>query len=176
MTEKKCIFCDLIKEGRANPIYEDDKIIAMLDINPASAGHILVMPKEHYPIIEQIPDPLIGKLFTISNKLSTAVFESLNSLGTNIMINNGISAGQKAAHSMIHIIPRRENDGIDFAWQPKQLNEEEMSTIELQLKEQTKNIGEFEQEAKDPVNMDNKAKEIESDPENYQLKQMDRIP
>src|SRR3989338_5285393 len=104
------------------------------------------MPKNHYPILEQVPDIEIGRLFQASNKISSAIFESLGVQGTNIFVANGIPAGQTVAHFTINVIPRKENDGINLQWQPKQLNEEEISTIELKLKEQTKNMGLFEEE------------------------------
>jgi len=118
---------------------------------------------------------LIAHLSKITNKISIAVFEALQAKGTNILIQNGITAGQKTNHFMIHIIPRKENDGLDFQWQPKQLNQEQMSTIELNLKEATKGIGDFEKEEKKPVRLDKKIEKIDKE-ENYLIKQLNRIP
>ncbi len=158
-------------------LYEDDKVIAFLD--PSYLGKIMLMPKEHYPIIENVPDFVVGHLFEVANKLSKALFEGLNATGTNIIVNNGVSAGQTIPHFCISIVPRRENDGINLQWQPKQLSDDEMSTVELQLKEEAKNIGSFEGEKKEPVNMDEKTEKIEEkegDEENYLIKQLRRIP
>ena len=104
-----------------------------------------------------------------------AVFEILQAKGTNILIQNGVAAGQKTNHFMVHIIARKENDGLDFQWQSKQLNEEEMSTIELKLKEGTKGIGNFEKEEKKPVKIDKEIERIDKE-ENYLIKQLNRIP
>ena len=77
---------------------------------------------------------------------------------------------------MINIIPRRENDGMDFQWAPKQLNEEEMSTIELQIKEYTEKIAGFEEETKEPEKLDKEEEKIEAKKDDYTMKQFDRIP
>lgn len=142
MSKENCLLCQII-DGKvpSKKIYEDDKVIAILDINGANPGHSFVIPKNHYPIMEQIPDEEIENLFNVANKVSSAIFENLNVQGTNIFITNGVPAGQTVAHFMIHVIPRKENDGISLTWEPKQLSEEEMSTIELKIKEQAGSIG-----------------------------------
>jgi len=177
MSQKNnCEFCEIInKKKDAKRIFEDEKAIAILSPNPCCAGHILLMPKEHFSIVEQVPDYLIAHLSKITNKISIAVFEALQAKGTYILIQNGIAAGQKSNHFMIHIIPRKENDGLDFQWQPKQLNQEEMSTIELNLKEATKGIGDFKKEEEKPVKLDKEIEKIDKE-ENYLIKQLDRIP
>jgi histidine triad (HIT) family protein len=149
MAKESCLICQIIS-GRvpSKKVFEDDTILAVLDVNGANPGHCFVMPKEHYPIIEQVPDLEIGKIFNVANKISTSVFETLKTQGTNIFVANGIPAGQTVAHFMVNVIPRFEKDGINLQWEPKQLDEEEMSTVELKLKEQTKNIGGFEKEEK----------------------------
>ena len=138
----ECVICQII-DGKipSKKLYEDDEVLVFLDFNGATSGHTFVVPKEHYPIYEQIPDELVGKLFSISNKVSTALFESLQVQGTNIFVTNGVSAGQSVAHFVINIVPRKEGDGIDLQWQPRQLSEEEMSTVELKIKEGTQNMG-----------------------------------
>ena len=177
MSQKNnCEFCQIIgKKINAKRIFEDEETLAILSPNPCCAGHILLMPKEHFSIIEQVPDYVIAHLSKLVNKISIAVFEVLQAKGTNILIHNGITAGQKTNHFMIHIIPRKENDGLDFQWQPKQLNEEQMSTIELKLKEESKGIGEFEKEEKKPVRLDKEIEKIDKE-ENYLIKQLNRIP
>ena len=177
MSQKNnCNFCEIInKKKDAKRIFEDEKALAILSPNPCCAGHILLMPKEHFSIIEQVPDYLIAHLSKITNKISIAIFEVLQAKGTNILMHNGVAAGQKTNHFMIHIIPRKENDGLDFQWQPKQLNEEQMSTIELNLKEAAKGIGDFEKEEKKPVMLDKEIEKIDKE-ENYLIKQLNRIP
>lgn len=175
--KEKCIICQIV--GGAVPskkVYEDDLVMAVLDVNGANPGHCFIMPKNHYPIIEQVPDSEIGKMFQVSNKISTAIFETLGAQGTNIFVANGIPAGQTVAHFMINVIPRKENDGINLQWQPKQLSEEEMSTVELKLKEQSKNIGNFEKEKKAPKISAPKPVVLSDEEEEYFSRQIRRIP
>ncbi len=176
--EERCEFCDLIKQKK-HLLFENDNIYVMHDPSPAALGHLLVLPKKHFQIIEQIPDYLVGELFTAANKASTTIFEALKAQGTNIMLQNGVAAGQKNSHLIIHVIPRRQEDGLNLMWQPKQFNEEEMSTVELQIKEQAKNIGGFEkEEKKKPVEIKDDLEQIseEDEKENYMIKQLRRIP
>jgi histidine triad (HIT) family protein len=172
-----CDFCELIKQKK-NLIYEDDQIFVMHAPKPASIGHVLVLPKEHVMIIEQMHDYTVAEIFQKINKISTAVFESLGAHGTNIIVQNGVAAGQNCSHLIIHLIARREGDGIDFAWQPRQLSEEEMSTVELNLKESAKNIGGFEKKPAKPIELKTEVKKIKEDDkeENYMIKQLQRIP
>ncbi|MBI2654213.1 HIT domain-containing protein [Candidatus Woesearchaeota archaeon] len=172
-----CIVCGIIENKiPSKKVYEDDLVLAVLDVNGANAGHCFVMPKNHYSILEQVPDIEIGRLFQASNKISSAIFESLGAQGTNIFVTNGVPAGQTVAHFTINVIPRKENDGINLQWQPKQMSEEEMSTVELKLKEQTKNIGYFEKEEKKPRIHAPKQVVLSEEEEEYFTKQMRRLP
>ncbi len=161
---------------KGEALFEDDKLAVVPSRRPASRGHILVIPKEHYTILEQIPDFLAGHLFSTANRASTKIFETLRVHGTNIMIENGIAAGQRIAHFAINIIPRSENDGIGFVWQPKQVSDDEMSAAELQLKEHTKNIGIFQKEEKKALEFNDKEEVMPGDEGDYILRQLRRIP
>ena len=179
MAESTCIFCRTVEgKTKLEKVYEDEKLLAVLHPTPSAKGHILVFPKKHYQIVEQMPDYEIGNLFQKINKLSIAAFEGVKAQGTNIIIQNGVSAGQKIPHVCVHVIPRIENDGLNFQWQPKQLSEEEMSTVELKVKEETANIGGFEtEEKKEPIQLEEKREKIkEGEEENYLIKQLRRIP
>ncbi|MFC1691211.1 HIT family protein [Nanoarchaeota archaeon] len=175
----QCPICDLVtKKISSNKIYEDKDVVAFIDPNPVSQGHIMVMPKEHFPIMEQVPDELLAKTFQVTNLLSIALFEAVNAKGTNILINNGPAAGQDWAHFMINIIPRNENDGINFDWQPKQIAEEEMSQIELSLKSQFQPSQEAAAapSAAQPQTEAPKKEVHKDDGENYLVKQLHRRP
>jgi len=172
---KKCEICEIIKSKKGK-VYEDDKVFAFLAQNPASTGHVIITSKEHHPILEQIPDFVVGDLFTKANKISMAAFETIGAEGTNLIMQNGVAAGQKHNHAILHIIPRRENDGLNLTWKPRQLEEEEMSTIELKVKKETEGVGAFEQEEEKPVEVKGPEK-IETGPEeDYLLKQLERLP
>lgn len=113
--KKQCIFCHII-EGKipSKKVYEDDKIIAILDINPATPGHVLVMPKEHYMIMPQMAEEDIKHIYITAKVISQAQLRGLSVEGTNVFIANGYVAGQKAQHFMLHVIPRLQNDGLNF--------------------------------------------------------------
>lgn len=128
--KKQCIFCQII-EGKvqSKKIYEDEFCLGILDINPANPGHILLITREHYSIMPQIPDKEIEHIFRVSKSLSNSLLRSVEAQGTNIIVANGVAAGQKAQHFMVHIIPRKEHDGINFALPQKTLSQEEIDGI-----------------------------------------------
>jgi histidine triad (HIT) family protein len=190
----ECMGCEWVKE--AEKLYEDERVIAFLAEEAISAGHVIVLLKKHYTILEQVPDYEVSHLAKIANKLSIVLFESLKIQGTNMLIQNGIAAHQTIPHLMIHIVPRLENDGLNFQWRPRQLSEEEMSTIELQLKDAAKTVGSIEKEKPKPIDLDKKPEEFkslqkkdggtpesaqdgqENQPEeiNYLIRQLERLP
>jgi histidine triad (HIT) family protein len=173
-----CEICNLIKTA-TDKVFEDDKVFAVLPSKGVTAGHIIVTTKEHYPIIENIPDELISHVFKIANKLSTITFESLGAQGTNILVNNGLDAGQKFPHMVVHIIPRRENDNLNLSWQPMQANPEELPIIEEKIKAffntpAIETIGETPlPPGEQPERLDDSK---EGDEENYLMKSLRRIP
>ncbi len=170
----ECTICSIIKDKK-EVIYEDSRIAAFLHPSPAAKGHIIVTSVEHFAIMEQVPDFVMNELFVKANKISTACFEGIGAEGTNIIIRNGIAAGQNQNHFTIDVIPRNENDGLNFAWATKKLSEEEMSTVELRLKEHASRIGEFEKEKQKPLEME-KPEELPGDEEDYMIRQLRRMP
>jgi len=169
-----CEICEQIK-SRKGLLYEDSDIVALLAPKPTSVGHVYVVPKKHTPILEQIPDHVIGNMFAKANKISMASFESLGVQGTNLLIQNGLPAGQHHSHCILHVIPRKEGDGLNLMWQPKQLTEEEMSTAEIQIKENTSQVGVFEKKTEKPIEIE-KPQEIEDEDEDYRTKHLERLP
>ncbi len=180
-TRESCLICQIA--GNSIPsykIYEDDMALAVLDVNGSNPGHCFVMPKNHYPIIEQVPDAELSHLFLVANRISSSLFENLKAPGTNVFVTNGIPAGQTVAHFTINVIPRKENDGINLQWKPKQLTEEEMSTVELKLREQLKNIGiKKAEKAERPIAAAARAEQMhisDDDEDDYFVRQMRKIP
>ena len=128
--KKQCVFCQIIAgKVQSKKIYEDEKVIVLMDINPANPGHALLMTKEHYSIMPQIPDDEIAYVFMVAKSLSNSMLRSIDAQGTNIIVANGIAAGQRAQHFMAHIIPRKENDGIDFVLPQKTIEEKEIESV-----------------------------------------------
>jgi len=105
-----CIFCKIVKrEIPAKVIYEDEKTMAFLDINPRSKGHTLVIPKEHYETFEELPeDTALALIRTIKKVLE--ILKPLNFDGYNILNNNKPTAGQEVPHLHFHIIPRYKDE------------------------------------------------------------------
>lgn len=109
-----CIFCKIVKgEIHSYKIYEDDDVYAFLDINPVSRGHTLVVPKEHYADIFEIPEDLLSKVNIVVKKLSSRIKERLECDGINILQNNGSCAGQTVLHYHVHIQPVYVDSKID---------------------------------------------------------------
>jgi len=132
--KQNCIFCQIVS-GKVNSkkIYEDDKCLAILDINPANPGHVLLMPKEHYAIMPLIPEDIIRHLFMTSKQFSAALLRALGAQGTNIFVANGAAAGQKAQHFMIHIIPRMEKDNLGLDVKGKKVSEKILEDVRKAL-------------------------------------------
>lgn len=113
LQKQNCIFCKIAdKQVPAKIVHEDSDNLCILDINPASEGHILVYPKKHYMILPHIPDDALSKLFKDVKLMSHTLLKALQCRGTTIFIANGAAAGQRAPHVLIHVFPRRENDGL----------------------------------------------------------------
>ena len=168
-----CLFCDMIQKNEG-VVYSDSHIVALLHPLPATVGHVVVMPREHIPIFENIPDYRVADLMKKAKKISVGVFETIKCEGTNVMIQSGVAAGQKYAHAMVHIIPRQEGDNLPLGWKPRQFNEEELSVVELKLKEAAKDIGAFEKEQAKPKEV--KAPEKISGEKDYLVKGWERVP
>jgi histidine triad (HIT) family protein len=100
-----------------------------LDINPANPGHTLLMTKEHYSIMPQIPDDEVAHVFMAAKSLSNSMLRSIDVQGTNLIVANGIAAGQRAQHFMVHVIPRKENDNINFILPQKTMGQNEVEEI-----------------------------------------------
>ncbi len=130
---QQCVFCQIIA-GKipSQKVYENEEMMAILDINPASKGHLLLMPREHYAIMPQIPDQMVGRLMVMAKKLSQALLKGLKVEGTNVFVANGLAAGQRSQHFIIHIIPRREGDGI-MALQDKFISKEMQQKVVMSI-------------------------------------------
>jgi histidine triad (HIT) family protein len=116
LQRKNCVFCQ-IASGKipSRKVFEDEKCVAVLDISPANLGHMLLLPKDHYSVMPQLPDELTGHLFNVAKHLSQAALKAFKLKGTTIFVANGMAAGQKAPHVLIHVIPRAFEDGIDLS-------------------------------------------------------------
>lgn len=130
-----CIFCKIIaREIPASIIYEDDSSIAFLDTRPINPGHTLLVPKEHYKNLYDMPDELLSSFMPAIKKLAIAIKKAVGADGINIGMNNDGAAGQIVMHHHTHIIPRYSNDGYQH-WKGKEYANKE---IELETAEKIK--------------------------------------
>jgi histidine triad (HIT) family protein len=173
----ECIYCEIVKNKKACIIYEDGDSIAFLPDDVITPGHIKLIPKEHFPIIEFVPDNIVGSMFNTANKLSEICFQLFKAQGTNIFIQNGPNSGQSVGHFSIDIIPRQENDGLDLSWEPKQASKDDLSTAELMLKPCCEVI-EVNKNDKSPVEIktENETITVKEGEIDYQIESLNRMP
>jgi len=112
-----CIFCKIIKgDIPAHKLYEDENILAFLDISPVSQGHCLVVPKDHYDRLDDCPADTVAAIGRKIGSIAQAIVAATDAEGYNLLNNNGRCAGQIVEHVHFHIIPRRDGDGIFIPW------------------------------------------------------------
>jgi len=116
----ECIFCNIINHNaEAEIVFEDDNIVAFLDIQPINFGHTLIVPKKHYDNFLTIPSSELTNITIATQYIAGAVKRSVNADGFNVITNNGGSAGQTVYHFHFHIIPRFDED---FNFKPRLKN------------------------------------------------------
>lgn len=116
-SDADCIFCKIVAgQIPCHKLYENDCVLAFLDIGPLSRGHCLVIPKEHYTTIDQMPADLASACAAVLPKLSKAIVTATGAAGWNVLQNNGAIAGQEVNHVHFHIIPRADGDGLGYRW------------------------------------------------------------
>ncbi|XP_058206107.1 adenylylsulfatase HINT3 [Rhododendron vialii] len=109
--ERDCVFCRIIRgESPALKLYEDDVCLCILDTNPVSRGHSLIIPKSHFPCLQATPPPVIGAMCSKVPFISNAVVKATGCDSYNLLVNNGAAAGQVIFHTHLHIIPRKARD------------------------------------------------------------------
>ncbi len=117
MKSADCIFCKIAdKQIPSTLVYEDDLVLAFLDIGPISDGHTLVIPKEHFATFDRCPPEMLGEICSRLGKIAAAVQKAVGCDGYNVLCNNGRAAGQVIEHLHFHIIPRNTGDGVLSQW------------------------------------------------------------
>ena len=130
MTKSDCIFCKIANgEIPTRSIYEDENFNVILDMNPATKGHALILPKAHADSLYDLPDGVGTKLIPLAKKLVTDMTQVLKCDGFNLVQNNGEAAGQTVKHFHLHLIPRYVNDGQKILWTPTTPSAEELDAI-----------------------------------------------
>ena len=157
-------------------VYEDERTFAILSDDPKVLGHIMIFPKEHVKDISQVSEEMITHYFFVASFSATAVFEGLGAQGTNIIVNNGSNSERRFSHFCINVLPRKQEDGIEFKWEAKKdINLEE---IQSRIKDKAFTIGKEkkEEEKKPEITKEKEEEKISSEEENYMIKQLKRIP
>jgi histidine triad (HIT) family protein len=132
-----CPFCAIVaEEAPAYRVYEDENTVAFLDIDPVSRGHTLVVPRDHYETLTEMPDATTGATFSAARTVAEAIEESLEPAGLNLVQSNGEAAGQDVFHVHVHLIPRSEDDGITFAPSRREMHDEEATAVAGEIREE----------------------------------------
>ena len=130
MKDNNCIFCKLAAgDIPTNSIYEDEDFKVILDVGPATRGHALILPKDHYPNLYELSNETASKIMILAKKMATEMTEKLACDGFNLIQNNGEAAGQTIFHFHIHLIPRYNNDSVGSLWGPGVTTQEDLEKI-----------------------------------------------
>ena len=130
MKDCNCIFCKIANgEIPSSTVYEDEDFRVILDLGPASKGHALILPKEHFKDVTELDPKIAAKVLPLGAKLGTAMKKSLGCAGFNLVQNNGEAAGQTVFHFHMHLIPRYENDNAGILWEPGETTPEDMAEV-----------------------------------------------
>jgi histidine triad (HIT) family protein len=112
-----CIFCKIVAgEIPSTRVYEDDEVLAFMDIGPLVKGHTLVIPRAHHDPLIATPEPLLARLIGVVRRVAAAQVKGLGAEGVNVTQANGACAGQVVPHIHFHVIPRYRDDGYSFNW------------------------------------------------------------
>ena len=121
MKDSNCIFCKIANgEIPSRTIEENDMFKVVLDVGPATKGHALILPKDHYTNLYDLPEDVAAEVYKMAKKIALRMKEKLGCDGVNIVQNNEEAAGQTVFHFHMHVIPRYKEDGQAIGWRPGQ--------------------------------------------------------
>lgn len=130
MKDDNCIFCKIANgEIPSATLYEDEDFRVILDLAPASKGHALILPKEHFANLYELDDAVAAKALVTAKKVIKAMTDVLGCDGYNVIQNNGESAGQTVFHFHMHLIPRYKDDNVGIKWNMGKLTDEDRDEI-----------------------------------------------
>lgn len=136
MKVDNCIFCKILADEIPSAVvYEDELFRAILDVNPAARGHVIILPKNHAANLFELPDEEASGILIVAKKIAAAMMKAYHCDGINILQNNGEAAGQTVFHLHVHVIPRFEGDTdhINIGWRPGD-TPEDLQTIADEIK------------------------------------------
>ena len=128
-----CLFCKIVS-GKipSHKVFENDDILAFLDINPVNPGHTLVVPKKHFADMSDTPEEILCKMISTAKMIGAKIMDELGADGYNLGLNNKPAAGQVVGHVHLHIMPRYKGDNLKL-WPGQNTNEEELDKIAQKL-------------------------------------------
>ncbi len=130
MVDRECIFCKIAAgEIPAATVYEDEDFRVILDLGPATRGHALILPKEHFKDLCELDEKVAARVLPLAGKVGVAMKKALGCSGFNVVQNNGASAGQTVFHFHVHIIPRYEDGPAIVTWDPGKADSQELAEI-----------------------------------------------
>ncbi len=132
----ECIFCAIV-DGKipSAKVYENDHVFAFMDIAPANPGHLLIIPKQHYRNIFDMPVDVGSKIMEAAVLLANAIKDTLKPDGLNLFQSNEPAAFQTVYHFHLHLIPRWEKDPLRLPWKPSEGNIEEINNIAVKIQQ-----------------------------------------
>lgn len=134
MKDENCIFCKIANgEIPSRTIYEDEQFRVFLDLSPAAKGHALIVPKEHYANLYELPEDLAADAMRLAKKEMARMSQKLSCDGFQLVQNNGEIAGQTVFHFHLHLIPRYKTDGQRIAWEPGKMSDAELDAVKDQI-------------------------------------------
>jgi histidine triad (HIT) family protein len=129
-----CVFCKIINnEIPAAKVYEDDLVVAFLDLGPINYGHTLVIPKEHHESSATIPEYVAGRMFRVGSRVGVALKRKLDYDAFNLHLADGTAAGQVVMHAHLHVVPRGVEDGFRWNWRQQKYPENKMQEIAAEI-------------------------------------------
>lgn len=130
MKDCNCIFCKIANgEIPSTTLYEDEDFRVILDLGPATRGHALLLPKNHFANLFELDDETAQKAILVAKKMAGKMKDALGADGFNLVQNNGEAAGQTVFHFHMHLIPRYENDNAGILWEPGETTPEDMAEV-----------------------------------------------
>ncbi len=165
--QQDCLFCKIVsKQLPANTVYEDEKVIAFLDINPLTEGHTLVIPKAHVESVFDISAEDLKHISAVAQKISNKMKETGQTEGVDLVNASGQAADQSVFHFHLHVIPRKSGDGLQFRewWISRVQKVEPQKLAELANKLKTEKVEEpqkLEEKVEEPKPQERSKEEVE---------------
>jgi len=131
-----CVFCAIASDDApAHCLYEDEQTLAFLDIEAATRGHTLIVPKAHYQTVTDMKRSLTGAVFETAHRIAAALESAFELDGYNVVSSNGAAAGQEVDHAHVHVVPRYEGDGVELGWSGEAVDETRQQEIASEIRE-----------------------------------------